>query len=149
MHEDFAFFSSLRERGPRVRGDVEVLARVAEAGMCVGAKDVSMAGLLGSLAMLLEPAGVGVAVELDGLPRPAGVRLADWTAAFPSFAFLLCAPPERAEECAAIFHEEGLRCQAVGVLDDTGALRARLGGKEAVLLNTTRGAVTRLEGDGA
>lgn len=144
LHRDFPFFASHRERGARLPGDVELLARLAEAGDCVAAKDVSMAGLLGSLAMLLEPTGVGVAVELGDVPRPAEVPLATWTAVFPAFGFLLCAPPDRQGGCVRAFAERGLACRAVGVLDDTGALRVRLAGEEAVLLDPTLHAVTRL-----
>lgn len=146
MREDFPFFSSINERGPRLAGDVAVLPAVAEAGSCVAAKDVSMAGLLGSLAMLLEPTGAGAAVDLDRLPRPHDVALAEWTAAFPLYGFLLCAPPDRAEECARSFTDRGLACEAVGTLDETGDLRVRLGGREAVLARPAEEGVTRLGG---
>ncbi|MGQ0670939.1 MAG: AIR synthase related protein [Actinomycetota bacterium] len=148
MRGDFLFFSSLREREDRVGGDIEILARIAEAGSCVAAKDVSMAGVLGSLAMLLEPSRVGVVVDLERLPRPPDVGLADWTAAFPSYGFLLCAPDGRAEECAAAFHTEGLACEEIGVLDGRGVLSVALRGEESVLLDVTRDGVTRLDGGG-
>jgi len=146
MREDFPFFSSIQERGPRLAGDLAVLPAVAEAGSCVAAKDVSMAGLLGSLAMLLEPTGAGAAVDLDRLPRPRDVSLAEWTSAFPLYGFLLCAPPDRAAECARAFTERGLACEAVGTLDDTGDLRVRLGGREALLARPAEEGVTRLGG---
>src|SRR5207253_10975022 len=53
MRRDFAFFSAVGRRGPHMGDDVGLLAQVAETGLCVAAKDVSMAGLLGSLAMPL------------------------------------------------------------------------------------------------
>ena len=56
MRRDFPFFSSFDERGERLADDVRTLAKVAAAGSCVAAKDVSMAGLVGSL-------GRGVAGE--------------------------------------------------------------------------------------
>lgn len=146
MREDFPFFSSVRERGSRLAEDIGVLPRVAQAGHCVAAKDVSMAGLLGSLAMLLEPTRSGAIVDLDRLPRPPGVSLAAWTAAFPLFAFLLCAPPSRAPECRAAFLDRGLACKVVGAIDESGHLRARLGREEALLLDLSRDGVTRLGG---
>lgn len=144
LRDDFPFFASFRQRGSRLPGDVEVLARLAEAGDCVAAKDVSMAGLLGSLAMLLEPTGVGVTVELGAVPRPPGVPLSTWATVFPAFGFLLCAPPGRQAACVRAFEERGLVCRAVGVLDGSGRLRARLAGDETVLLDPTLHAVTRL-----
>src|SRR5215510_9960336 len=59
MRADFPFFASLEERGDRLAGDVLTLAATAEAGDAGAAKDVSMAGLVGSLGMLLESRGAG------------------------------------------------------------------------------------------
>ena len=70
MRADFPFFRSFDERGDRLAGDVRVLADLARSGACVAAKDVSMAGLVGSLAMLLEWSRLGVTLDLDVLPRP-------------------------------------------------------------------------------
>ncbi|MGH8975498.1 MAG: AIR synthase related protein [Acidimicrobiia bacterium] len=146
MREDFPFFSSIQERGSGLADDLAVLPAVAEAWSCVAAKDVSMAGLLGSLAMLLEPTGAGAVVDLNRLPRPRHVPLALWTAAFPMYGFLLCAPPDSAEECAGAFRERGLACQAVGAIDDSGDLRVHLGGREALLARPAEEGVTGLSG---
>ncbi len=70
MRTDFPFYRAFEQRGRRCAGDVRVLAEVASSGVCVAAKDVSMAGLVGSLAMLLECTGLGATVDLDRLPRP-------------------------------------------------------------------------------
>lgn len=144
LRDDFAFFPAVVERGDALPGDVGALADTAEAGEAVAAKDVSMAGLLGSLAMLLEPSGCGVALDLDALPRPAGVAIDTWVSVFPSFGFLLCAPPEGAEACRARFTGRGLACEPVGRLDATGRLRACLGGEEALVADLSHEPVTRL-----
>jgi len=144
MREDFPFFASLPQRGAAVADDVRLLPRVAESGACVAAKDVSMAGLLGSLAMLLEHGRLGATVDLDALPRPAGVPLARWLVAFPAFAFLLCAPPGQADACRAPFLDRGLACEPVAVLDGSGALRARLDDAEALVLDLRSETVTGL-----
>ena len=74
MRADFPFFRSFDERGDALAGDVRLLAAVAATGACVAAKDVSMAGLVGSLAMLLEWSRLGVTVDLDAVPRPPACR---------------------------------------------------------------------------
>jgi selenophosphate synthetase-related protein len=144
MRPDFPFFSSLAARGARLADDVRLLPRLAEAGACVAAKDVSMAGLLGSLAMLLEHGRLGASVDLGAVPCPAGVPLPRWVVAFPAFSFLLCAPPSRVEDCRRPFLERGLACEPVAVLDGSGALRARLGDAEALVLDLNRERVTGL-----
>jgi uncharacterized protein len=146
MREDFPFFSSIRERGPALADDARLLADLAEAGHCLAAKDVSMAGVLGSLAMLLEPTRCGVLVDLDVLPRPPGVPLATWTGAFPSLGFLLCVPASRVPACRGAFGARGLVCEQIGVLDASGAVRARLGGQEELLVDLRREPVTGLLG---
>lgn len=144
MRDDFPFFSGVRRRGPRMRDDVELLPQAAEAGVCVAAKDVSMAGLLGSLAMLLEPNRVGCTVDLELLPRPDGVPLARWLLAFPSYGFLLCSAAGLALDCRRLFQNAGLVCEIVGTIDESGQLRARLHGREALLLDTATEPVTGL-----
>jgi selenophosphate synthetase-related protein len=142
----FPFFSSLRVREDRLADDVEALAEIADRDLASAAKDVSMAGLLGSLAMLLEPTRTGVWVDLDGVPRPSEVSIPRWTEVFPSFGFLLCADPDDVEACTAAFTRRGLACEAIGVLNDTGVLGVRLAGEEAMLLDLGRTDVTGLGG---
>lgn len=125
MRSDFPFFASFEQRGDRLGADVRVLSSVARSGACVAAKDVSMAGVIGSLAMLLEWGRLGVTVDLDVVPRPEGVALEAWLTCFPAFAFLLCVPPGRADECAGAFTDRGLDAAVLGELDDTGVLAVR------------------------
>ncbi len=144
MRADFPFFASFDARGTRLGGDVRTLAAVAESGAAVAAKDVSMPGLLGSLAMLLECHRLGVTVDLDALPQPTGVSLSAWVVSFPCFAFLLCAPPGQEEDCARPFLERGLDAAVVGTIDDSGLLRARLGAETATVIDLTAEPVTGL-----
>jgi uncharacterized protein len=146
LRADFPFFRSYDRRETRVRGDVELLAQLAERGDCVAAKDVSMAGLLGSLAMLLEPTGYGAVVDLAAIPRPPDVPLSVWTGVFPSYGFLLTADAARAAACQASFLDRGLACAEIGRINDTGELTARLNGEQALLLDVTRDGVTSLAG---
>ena len=147
MRADFPFFASFDARGTRLGGDVRTLAVVAGSGAAVAAKDVSMAGMLGSLAMLLECHRLGVTVDLDVLPRPEAVSLPAWAVAFPCFAFLLCAPPGREGDCARPFRERGLEAAVVGTIDDTGLLRARLGSETATVMDLNAESVTNLPPD--
>ncbi|MGH3507730.1 MAG: AIR synthase related protein [Nocardioidaceae bacterium] len=144
MRADFPFFRSFQERGAQLAGDVRVLASIASSGACVAAKDVSMAGLVGSLAMLLEWSRLGVTVDLARLPRPAGVPMRDWLTCFPAYGFLLCTPPGREADCLAAFHARGLDAAVVGVIDDSGVLALREGEDEAAVLDLAASRVTGL-----
>ena len=145
MRPDFPFFRSFDERGGELAGDVRLLAEGAAAGWVVAAKDVSMAGLLGSLAMLLECNKLGVCLDLDALPVPAGVTVEQWVTCFPCLAFLLCVPPGREAECVQAFGRRGLAAAQVGTLDDTGALRMSSAGRTQIVFDLSRESVTNLE----
>jgi selenophosphate synthetase-related protein len=144
MRDDFPFFRSYDVRGPAMAGDVRLLARLASTGACVAAKDVSMAGLVGSVAMLLEWSRLGVTLDLDVLPRPAGVSMAAWLTCFPAYVFLLCTPADRAGECIEAFRERGLEAAVVGTVDGSGLLQLASGGCRATVMDLRVTAVTGL-----
>ena len=92
-----------------------------------------MPGTAGSLLQLLEIAGCGATLELDRVPRPEGVSIERWLETFPSFGFLLVAPPGAASEAVEPFLRRGLACATCGRLDDSGVLRlAAAGGSTAL-----------------
>ena len=132
MSEMQPFFTALHDRPPkRLRDDGEALVEAADAGLCHAARDVSRPGVAGSLLQMIEGAGCGALLDLDRLPRPDGTGLERWLLTFPSFGFLLAAPPEQAEAARAPFTRRGLACAACGVFDDTRVLRLRSDGAEA------------------
>jgi uncharacterized protein len=132
--ENTPFFSSLRDRAPQaLRDDGEALVEVAESGAVHAARDVSMPGVAGSLLQLLEIAGCGATLELERIPRPEGVSVERWLETFPSFGFLLVAPPGAAAEAAEPFSARGLACAPCGRLDDSGVLRLAAAGDSTAL----------------
>ncbi|PYE15180.1 putative N-acetyltransferase (TIGR04045 family) [Williamsia limnetica] len=57
------------------------------------AKDVSMAGLVGTTGMLAEASGTGAVLDVGDIPRPDGVPLGQWITAFPGFAMITTDSP--------------------------------------------------------
>jgi putative N-acetyltransferase (TIGR04045 family) len=57
------------------------------------AKDVSMAGVVGTLGMLAEASGTGAVLDVAAVPRPVGATVADWLTCFPGFALLTADAP--------------------------------------------------------
>ena len=144
MRADFPFFRGFDRRGDRAAGDIRVLAEIAEDGSCVAAKDVSMAGLIGSLAMLLEHGRFGAVVDLDQLPKPTEVPIDRWLTCFPSFAFLLCCPPARTEECLSAFTARGLAAEIIGAVDDSGRIAIASAGESVDVLDLRTDSITGL-----
>jgi len=119
----------------RLRAKLDTIPRLAEAGVLIAAKDISNAGLLGSLLMLLEPTGCGAHIDLAKLPRPADAPLLRWLQAFPSFGFLLTLRPEDLPTVEAAFAFEGLQVAAIGQIDDSARLNVSLGQQQEEFWN--------------
>ncbi|WP_029009031.1 sll0787 family AIR synthase-like protein [Azospirillum halopraeferens] len=133
-HEPNPFFDAATGAPPdRLRGDLALLPGLAEDGLCRAAKDISMAGPVGTALMLLECSGVGATIDVAAVPRPAGVPLDRWLLSFPSFGFLLSVAPEAAETVAARFAGRGIACAAIGTVEDGSAVTLTDGTDRAVV----------------
>jgi selenophosphate synthetase-related protein len=139
-------FTSLRDRAAeKLREDGEALVEVAERGLCRAARDVSMPGVAGSLLQLLELTdGCGATLDLDALPRPDDVTLEQWLVTFPSFGFVLAAPPAHAGEAVAASTKRGLSCVACGAFDDSGVLGLAAGGATVDVWDLAAEPLTRM-----
>ena len=111
--------------GERLRGDLALLPSIAEDGLCAAAKDISMAGVVGTALMLLECSHVGGVIDPDAIPRPEGVALERWLTAFPSFGYVLSLRPDRTAAVLARFAERGIAASAIGRLDGSQVARIR------------------------
>lgn len=101
----------------RLRGDIAILPDLAADGVVSAGKDISMAGVVGTVIMLAEASGVGARIDLDRLPMPAGVAIERWLTAFPSFGFVLTAPTGSAGEVLGRFQERGIAAEIVGEIE--------------------------------
>jgi len=77
------------------------------------AKDVSMAGLVGTIGMLAEASGTGATIDVAAVPRP-DAPLADWLTCFPGFAVVAAgnaptAPETVTARCGTLTAEPGVR----------------------------------------
>ncbi len=142
MREDFPFFASFEQRRDQMAGDVRTLAEVARSKGAAAAKDVSMAGLLGSLAMLLEARQAGALVDLGAIPVPVGVPIEQWLISFPAYAFLLCTDRSLVDHCRRPFLDRGLTCDVIGEVTDSGALVVASGDVRATVVQFPDDALT-------
>ena len=122
MRPDFPFFPSFDERGRELAGDVRLLADLAAGGVVEAAKDVSMAGLFGSLAMLLEPTRCGASIPVEAVPVPAGLDFDAWSLCFPCFSFLVTMAPGSEDRCRRAVERRGLTYAPLATVDASGVL---------------------------
>jgi uncharacterized protein len=97
-----------------LRRQIAILPELAEAGRALACKDISQAGLAGTLVMLCESAGIGAELELAAIPRPPEVELARWLVSFPSYGYLLATDPHDSEHVLERFRAAGVSAARVG-----------------------------------
>ena len=98
----------------RLREDLELLPTLAESGLCNAAKDISNAGLIGTLLMLLECSGLGGLIDVNAIPRPEDIDLPQWLRCFPSFGFVLSVDANDSDAVIALFAQRDIACAVIG-----------------------------------
>jgi putative N-acetyltransferase (TIGR04045 family) len=81
--------STTTRLGAELRAMTTALVRTRPAA----AKDVSMAGIVGTLGMLAEASGCAAELEVAAVPRPAEATMGDWLTCFPGFGLLTADAP--------------------------------------------------------
>jgi len=100
----------------QLRGNLELLPAIAEAGLSCAAKDISQGGIVGTAAMLAECSGIAIDLDVNAIPRPDGVALERWLLTFPSFGYLLSVAPENVGEVTARFAEQDVAAATIGLV---------------------------------
>ncbi|MEV4458425.1 MSMEG_0567/sll0787 family protein [Microbispora sp. NPDC049633] len=77
----------------RRTGELRAMLGAVAAGAPAAAKDVSMAGIAGTLGMLAEASGCAAVLHVAAVPRPAAASMGDWLTCFPGFAMLTADEP--------------------------------------------------------
>jgi len=100
----------------RLRGDLELLPEIAEAGLSRAAKDISQGGIIGTATMLAECSSVGVSLDVREVLAPADVTPDRWLLTFPSYGYLLSVAPDDAAEVVGRFAARGLSASVIGAV---------------------------------
>ncbi|MDQ8046032.1 MAG: MSMEG_0567/sll0787 family protein, partial [Solirubrobacteraceae bacterium] len=102
----------------RTREEMREMLEAVGAAQPHAAKDVSMAGIVGTTGMLAEASGCGAELVVGQIPRPTGATLAEWLTCFPGFAMVTATAPEaapmpagaaRSAACGALTEQPGVR----------------------------------------
>ncbi|MGI5461073.1 MSMEG_0567/sll0787 family protein [Streptomyces sp. CA-249302] len=73
--------------------ELRAMTGAVAAARPAAAKDVSMAGIAGTLGMLAEASGCRAVLDVAAVPRPAGAAVGDWLTCFPGYAMLTADAP--------------------------------------------------------
>lgn len=116
----------------RLRDDLAVLPLLAEKAWVSAAKDISQAGLLGTLLMLLECSAIGASVDLQAIPKADSVDWLEWLCAFPSYGYLLTCDDAHLDQVLAQFHQRDIAAARIGSCQTGHQLIVRDGGQAVV-----------------
>ena len=97
---------------------LEALPLIAEKELAQAAKDVSNAGILGTISIMMENSGKGAIIELDSIPKPVEIELSDWLVCFQSFGFVLSIQPEKSNAVISLFKEREITAAIIGKVID-------------------------------
>ncbi|MEU5046130.1 MSMEG_0567/sll0787 family protein [Streptomyces griseorubiginosus] len=73
--------------------ELRTMTGAVAAARPAAAKDVSMAGIAGTLGMLAEASGCRAVLDVAAVPRPRAATVGDWFTCFPGFAMLTADEP--------------------------------------------------------
>lgn len=121
---------------------LETMPRIAEKSWALAAKDISNAGILGTLAIMMENSGAGALVQVPAIPRPAGIAFPDWLVCFQSFSFILAVPPVHSDSVLSLFRSRNITAEIVGRVTKEPLVVLQEQGDEQVLFDFRREKIT-------
>jgi hypothetical protein len=94
---------------------------IGKAGFATACKDISNAGLLGTLGMLFETSKVGAVIDLKKIEKskPEPVPLDHWVKIFISTGFILTIKPQHISAAVELLESHDLTTAVIGKVDDT------------------------------
>lgn len=118
-YQNYPFWDASTTADPaHLRTNMSLMYELANRKLSAAAKDISMGGIIGTLAMFVKAAGVGAEVYLDQIPKPDGVDWEKWLTSFPSFGYLFTCTPGDESACIDLFASRNIQCNTIGKIID-------------------------------
>jgi hypothetical protein len=121
---------------------LEALPTIAERELAQTCKDVSNAGILGTISIMIENSGEGAIIELDSIPKPAEIELSDWLVCFQSFGFVLSVSPKHSETVIDLFQEREITAAIIGKVVDEPIVTLKNGPESKALFDFKKDKIT-------
>jgi len=121
---------------------LEALPETAEKELSCAAKDISNAGILGTISIMLENSGKGGEIDIDAIPRPSSIELIDWLHCFQSFGFILAVNPKHSREVQGVFSTRNVDSAIVGKVTASALVKVRKGNNKKTLFNFEKEEIT-------
>ncbi len=108
-----------------IRRILNIMPSLAEKNLLTSAKDISNAGILGTIAILLELSKKGGLVDSELIPWDFRMPLKKWLKVYPSYGFVMTSAPENTSKIIKIFKKEKIACHRVGVVISGSELKVK------------------------
>jgi len=126
----------------QLRQRLEILPQVAEAGLSQASKDISNAGLVGTAAIMMENSGAGALIDVEAIPCPPALALADWVLCFQSYGFVLSVPPANTARVLEMFAARRITARVIGQVTAGPEVVLRSGPARKVLFDFRQDSIT-------
>lgn len=128
---------------------LSVMNILAEQHLLTASKDVSVAGIVGTAAMMLEYSGKGGILFLDEVEksRPSEIPLEDWLRMYISLGFLVATSKENYSRLESIARNQSMYCYIIGAVDSSREIKLSFDGEERILFDFTKGPVLTPKND--
>jgi selenophosphate synthetase-related protein len=121
---------------------LETLPLIAEKELAQAAKDVSNAGILGTVSIMMENSGKGAIIVLGSVPKPIEIELSDWLVCFQSFGFVLSVSPRDSEAVVSLFRDREITAAIIGKVIDEPTVTLKNGPDSKVLFDFRKDKIT-------
>ncbi len=121
---------------------LEALPIIAENNWAHAAKDISNAGIIGTISIMMENSGKGADIDLESIPNPPEIAFSDWLFSFQSFGFALSVPPHQSTQVIRLFHERNITATVIGKVLDKPRIKIIKGPDEETLFDFTKERIT-------
>ncbi len=136
QYKDFLNWDCISDKtSKQILEKLGVMPYIAEHSLARAAKDISNAGIVGTICMLLETSRKGAVIVVEDIPAPENIDLVAWLKMYPSYGFVLSAPQEKKEELIAALSEKGYSTASVGLVNESGKVMLRYHGEDQEFLD--------------
>jgi uncharacterized protein len=125
-----------------LRHRLEALPLIADSRLSSAAKDISNAGILGTTAIMMENSGKGAVIDMNAIPKPDALGLAQWVLCFQSYGFILSVPDDHTDQVLKIFSERGITAAVIGQIHEAPVVELSQNGVHATLFDFNQDTIT-------
>ncbi len=131
----YSWDTTSRKSKTVVRSQLKTMNRIAP--YLTAGKDISNAGTLGTLGMLLEASGAGAVVDIGKIPRPQSedISLLQWLTCYQGCGFVVTCRESRAEPVLDEFARVDISAAVVGTVQKNKVLEVSLDGVRETLFD--------------